>query len=60
MWPCYGEHITVCMAHLVFVLCQPTSAFMHIEPYPYGLDFFLEIVSHCDQLLAVTAALTVL
>ena len=41
MWPCYGVHITVCVARLVFVLCQP----MHscIEPSLHGLDFFLEI-----------------
>ena len=35
MWPCCGVHITVCMAQLVFVLCQPVHS--------CGLDFFLEV-----------------
>ena len=26
MWPCYGVHITVCMACLVCVLCQPVHS----------------------------------
>ena len=41
MWPCYGVHvhITVCMALLVCVLCQP----VHAQPALHGLDFFLEI-----------------
>ena len=34
-------HITVCMALLVFVLCQPVHSC--IEPSLHGLDFFLEI-----------------
>ena len=42
MWPCYGVLITVCMALLVFVLCQPLHSC--IEP-SQGLDFFLEIFS---------------
>ena len=33
--------ITVCMAFLVFVLCQPVHSC--IEPSLHGLDFFLEI-----------------
>ena len=33
--------ITVCMARLVFVLCQPVHSC--IEPSLHGLDFFLEI-----------------
>ena len=41
MWPCYGVHITVCMARLVFVLCHPEHSC--IEPSLHGLDFFLEI-----------------
>ena len=31
MWPCYGVRITVCMALLVFVLCQPEHSLRH--PY---------------------------
>ena len=41
MWPCYGVHITVCVARLVFVLCQPEHSW--IEPSLHGLDFLLEI-----------------
>ena len=41
MWPCYGVHITVCMALLVCVLCQPVHSC--IEPSLHGVDFFLEI-----------------
>ena len=41
MWPCYGVHITVCVALLVFVLCQPVHSC--IEPSLHGVDFFLEI-----------------
>ena len=37
MWPCYGVHITVCMALLVFVFCQPVHSC--IEPSLHGLDF---------------------
>ena len=43
MWPCYGVHITVCMALLVFVLCQPVHSCIMHWPSLYGLDFFLEI-----------------
>ena len=35
----YGVHITVCMALLVFVLCQPVHSC--IEPSLHGLDFFI-------------------
>ena len=38
MWPCYGVHITVCMACLVFVLCQPV--YSCIETALHGLDSF--------------------
>ena len=41
MWLCYGVHITVCMALLVCVLCQPVHSC--IEPSLHGVDFFLEI-----------------
>ena len=37
MWPCCGVHITVCMALLIFVLCQPVHSC--IEPSIHGLDF---------------------
>ena len=39
--PCYEVHITVCMAHLVCVLCQPVHSC--IEPSLHQLDFILEI-----------------
>ena len=41
MWQCYGVHITVCLALLVCVLCQPVHSC--IERSLHGLDFFLEI-----------------
>ena len=41
MWPCYGSHITVCMALLVYVLCQLVHSC--IEPSLHQLDFCLEI-----------------
>ena len=40
MWPWYGVHITVCMALLVGVLCQPVQSLNH--PI-HRLDLFLEI-----------------
>ena len=43
MWPCYGMHITVCMALLVCVLCQPVDSCT--ETSLHQLDFFLEIFS---------------
>ena len=41
MWPCYGVHITVCMARLICTLSA--SACIHALNHPYGVDFFLEI-----------------
>ena len=38
-WSCYGVHITVCMASLVFELCQPVHSC--IEPSLHQLDFSL-------------------
>ena len=61
MLPCYGVHITVCMALLVCVLCQPVHSC--IEPSLHGLDFFLEIFlwrlvsvlfDTCNNLIFVT------
>ena len=37
-WPCYRVHITVCMALLVCVLCQPVRSC--IETSLHQLDFF--------------------
>ena len=43
MWPCYGVHITVCMALLVCVLCQPVYSCIETSLLVDRLDFFLEI-----------------
>ena len=42
MWPYYGVHITVCMACLVFVLCQPVHSCID-HPYTWTRFLFLEI-----------------
>ena len=49
MWSCYGVHITVCVALLVCILCQPVHS-LH-EPSLHQLDFFLEIFLWRLQLL---------
>ena len=38
MWPWYGVHVTVCMALLVCVLCQPVRSLSH--PYTSARFFF--------------------
>ena len=37
MWPWYGEHITVCLALFVCVLCQPVHSLIH--PYINQISF---------------------
>ena len=51
MWPRYGVHITVCVALLAFVLCQPVHSLSH--PYMGQISFKKSFNGDCTFLIKI-------